>query len=439
MNRSTYLRRGAALMALKYAGDATLVAFGADQRWSPADYFDSVGALYGNLWQHAHTWLLPALTLWTLPFLWVGVSYTRRRAEDAGLSPWIALGFFVPYANYLLMFALTLVPSVSASSETEPVERRDLTWRDMAAAIGLGTTAAFVMVVLSVEWIGSYGVTLFLATPFVSAAVGAFVLNRRADVTLGTTIGVTILTFAVEGAALLALGREGAGCLLMALPLAFPIALAGAMFGREVGRGNAQPAPAMMALLLLPTAAALEPPHAAGRTLHEVRSAVVVDAPAARVWPHVVAFAPLDEALSIPFRLGVAFPQFARIDGQGVGAVRYCVFSTGAFVEPITAWEPDRRLAFDVTASPPPMRELSPYRNIHPPHLDGYLRSKRGEFRLVSLPDGRTRLEGSTWYEIEMAPEGYWQLWTDYLIHRIHERVLAHIKAEAEAMPSSPS
>jgi hypothetical protein len=53
--------------------------------------------------------------------------------------------------------------------------------------------------------------------------------------------------------------------------------------------------------------------------------------------------------------------------------------------------------------------------------------------RLVELGHGRTRLEGSTWYEIEMAPEVYWQAVSDALIHRIHRRVLEHIKREVEA------
>ena len=145
-----------------------------------------------------------------------------------------------------------------------------------------------------------------------------------------------------------------------------------------------------------------------------------------------MAFDPLPAPTELVFRLGVAAPERARIDGAGVGAVRYCVFSTGTFVEPITRWEPGRRLSFDVTASPPPMREWSPYGNLHPPHLDGFLRSRRGEFRLVALDGGRTRLEGSTWYEIEMGPEGYWQMLADDLIHRIHMRVLEHIKHEAE-------
>jgi hypothetical protein len=94
-------------------------------------------------------------------------------------------------------------------------------------------------------------------------------------------------------------------------------------------------------------------------------------------------------------------------------------------------------LSFDVVRSPPPLRELSPYAGLAPPHLDGYFRPIRGEFRMVPLADGRTRLEGSTWYEIAIAPEGYWQVLADYLVHRIHMRVLAHIKRHAEREPGA--
>jgi hypothetical protein len=113
------------------------------------------------------------------------------------------------------------------------------------------------------------------------------------------------------------------------------------------------------------------------------------------------------------------------------------VFSTGAFVEPITAWEPGERLSFDVVESPPPLEELSLWR-IAPPHLTGYLEPVRGEFRLIRLPGGATRLEGSTWYEQRLRPEGYWVLFSDLVIRRIHVRVLEHIRLEVEsARPES--
>ena len=132
------------------------------------------------------------------------------------------------------------------------------------------------------------------------------------------------------------------------------------------------------------------------------------------------------------FRVGLAYPIRARIDGNGVGAVRRCEFTTGAFTEPITAWDEPHRLAFGVTSQPAPLQEWSPYRNVYAPHMDGFFQTTRGEFRLVSLPGGRTRLEGRTWYTLRMQPQGYWTILADTIIHSIHQRVLDHIKREAE-------
>jgi hypothetical protein len=84
------------------------------------------------------------------------------------------------------------------------------------------------------------------------------------------------------------------------------------------------------------------------------------------------------------------------------------------------------------------MQEWSPYADISPPHLDGYFRSRRGEFRLVALADGRTRLEGSTWYEMRLEPAAYWVLFGDALIGRIHRRVLQHVKAVTETESARP-
>jgi hypothetical protein len=50
------------------------------------------------------------------------------------------------------------------------------------------------------------------------------------------------------------------------------------------------------------------------------------------------------------------------------------------------------------------------------------------------LANGNTLLEGTTWYYNKIKPGLYWDLWSDYIIHKIHERVLNHIKDEAEGV-----
>ncbi len=126
--------------------------------------------------------------------------------------------------------------------------------------------------------------------------------------------------------------------------------------------------------------------------------------------------------MAFPFALPIAW----------MGALRRCEFSTGAFVEPITAWDAPRRLTFDVTEQPDPMRKLSPWRHVVAPHVTDGFRAIRGEFRLAALPDGRTRLAGSTWYVLRIQPRSYWSLWADGFVGTIHLRVLRHIRREAE-------
>ena len=162
-------------------------------------------------------------------------------------------------------------------------------------------------------------------------------------------------------------------------------------------------------------------------------TAIIIDAPPERVWDEVIAFREIERPPSLAFRLGIAYPVSASLTGTGVGAVRRCEFSTGAFVEPITLWDAPHRLGFDVAEQPAVLQEWSPYRTVYAPHLDGFFRSTRGEFRLTSLPGGRTLLEGSTWYTLEMHPRAYWTMISDALLHRIHERVLEQVKLQAES------
>ena len=163
-----------------------------------------------------------------------------------------------------------------------------------------------------------------------------------------------------------------------------------------------------------------------------VTSEIVIDASPEEVWEIVVAFPEIEKPPSGLFSFGVSYPIRARIEGHGKGAIRYCEFNTGSFVEPITTWDAPRHLAFDVIEQPSPMKEMTPYRDIHPPHLRTAFQSERGEFVLEELPDGRTRLVGRTWYYVDMGPQVYWSQWTDWIIHKIHMRVLTHIKEEAE-------
>lgn len=381
-------------------------------------------------------WLGIGLVLWSLPFLWISVAMSIRRTADAGHSPWAGLLVLVPILNMGVMLLYCVVPSAPVQTWRAKLDRReyDESISQIGSAVaGIAVAAAIsgLMLWLSVYTLDTYGASLFFATPLVAGAAAAFFFNRSGPQSYGNTLAVSLLAIGIPGAALLLFALEGAICLIMAVPIVVPIGLVGGVIGKVIADATTTPSshiPPM--LLVLPILAGVES-ATTPTPEHLVTSSVEIDAPPEVVWRNVVDFPPIDARAAWYFRAGIACPMEATIEGNGVGAVRRCVFTTGEFVEPITAWEEPRRLAFDVREQPHPMNELNPFGSPHPPHLDGALQSTRGEFRLTPLPGGRTRLEGRTWYRLEMAPRGYWKIWTDAIIHRIHLRVLDHIRRES--------
>lgn len=440
--RSVYIATGVVLMALKFGIETLLLGELARDRLTIPGFLSPFFGERAHIVSAAPpgvAWLMIAIAL---PFLWVGLSMSVRRAVDAGLPPWVGFFFLLPGPNYLVMLALSVIPSRAARAPAPaPGPYREgraqvelipdgrsraveiLRPVLLASALGLG------MFGLCVYGFRSYGTALFVLTPL---AMGFFIGASFVSSWKGA-VGCLLGSFLVIAAALLLFGLEGAVCILMAI---VPTGVAGG-FGLALGFAMRQllrsPQRPMLGALCLPLAGGVEAAADGDKAVYEVTTVIEIDAPPDVVWQNVIAFPPLEEPDEALFLAGIAYPKSATIDGEGVGAVRRCNFSTGSFIEPITTWEPGRRLAFDVSDSPPPMRELSPYELVDAPHLDGFMRSKRGEFRLVPLPDGRTRLEGTTWYELEIHPGAYWQLWSDGIVHAVHERVLEHIAEQSEA------
>lgn len=432
VDRRTYLWHGAGLMLVKYAVDATAVWVLAGRVWTPLDYANPVWSLRERLLRDGPAWLAPALVVWTLPFVWIGVSMTLRRAVDAGRSPWLALLFFVPFVNYVVMLWLAALPTrpLPAGSLGAP---RAIDSRLTAGLLGVAAALAITIptVLIGVYLRRVYSAGLFIGTPFTIGYISAYIFNARGAQSMRHTMQVALLGVLLVGAAMLLFALEGAVCLALAFPLAALFAAPGAVLGRAVALRSVVPPPrAGLAALLAPLIVLASPEQRA--PLHEVVTVVEIEAPPAVVWRHVVTFPELPPARKWLFRAGVAAPTGARIQGTGVGAIRYCDFTTGTFVEPVTVWEENRRLEFDIAAQAPPLREWSPYREVNPPHLDGYFRATHGVFRLTPLPGGRTRLEGRTRYVVEMFPQSYWTVVAGYIVGTIHARVLRHIKALAE-------
>ena len=442
IDRGPYVTWGLLLFALKYNIDRVVVGAMTGEMWYPWSYLIGGDALkpITSVNDPALYALLIALAL---PFIWAGVALTTRRIRSLGWPLWGVVFFFIPVVNLLLFMFLALVPARNPDEETgsDPGFLGRVIPRSQIGSAFLAVVVTVVFTTALAAWstlfLESYGWGLFVGLPFGLGLFSALIYNYHEERSFAASVGVAFLSCALVGLLIFAIAVEGAICILMAAPIALILAFFGAAIGYAIQHGprpRVRKPPAFFVLLIgLPFLLGAETAVAPEPDLIEVATVVDIDAPPERVWPFVVAFAELPPPTEAFFRAGVAYPIRAEIFGEGPGAIRHCTFSTGAFVEPIEAWDAPRRLKFGVTSQPPAMRELSPWPGIQPAHVNDFLVTRAGEFLLEPLPGGRTRLTGTTWYSHRMWPAFYWRLWSDGIIHAIHGRVMEHIKKRAES------
>lgn len=154
-------------------------------------------------------------------------------------------------------------------------------------------------------------------------------------------------------------------------------------------------------------------------TPSHVTSVIEIDAPPASVWSHVVAFPEIErQTQPLSCLLGYPQPRRAYLEGEGATAIRHCVFDQGEFLEPIEVWLPGKELTFACTGQPT--------------RLQGYLDVTRGQFLLEALPGNRTRITGTTWYDLHCQPAWYFDAICQWLIGDIHDDVLRNIRRLSE-------
>jgi uncharacterized membrane protein YhaH (DUF805 family) len=454
---------GVTLFIVKFVVDRLVATLAFGRPWSVLNYLIPVESVALLSMSRADRAFYSTMLAVALPFVAVGLIVTLRRLRDAGLSQALALLFFIPAANLLFFAALSVIPS--ARARHRPIERGDApvastapvleygrdeqrtaqrVWSHLLpeSAGGSAVVSALIPVpfslllaYLAARVFRGYGFGIFIAMPFMLGLVSAILHGYRAPRTKSQCAGVAALSLLASGIAMISFAIEGLGCLIMLAPLAIPVALMGGALGYSIQARPDRDAGSLNTLwsilLIMPLLTGAESIRRDTPSVFVVTTCMEVNAPPARVWQNVVSFSDIPQPRDWVFRAGVAYPVRARIDGAGVGAIRHCEFSTGEFVEPIEIWDEPRLLKFAVTSNPPAMKEWSPF-DIHPPHLENFLVSHGGQFRLIELPDGRTRLEGTTWYEHRLWPETYWRWWSDHIIHRIHYRVLEHVRSLAE-------
>jgi hypothetical protein len=436
IDRGEYLTLGVILFFVKYNIDRLIVGAFGSVGWLPWGLVDGGSSKLPT----DKSQLIITIATIAIPFIIAGVLLTIYRLRSLDWPRWLAVIFFIPFINLLFFLLLSLIPTnAEAIAPTNSVSKLDILIPENsfgAAALGLFISAILgvVFIGFSVIFFENYAGGVFLGVPFVAGFSAAYIYSWHARRTFLRMLSVSVLTMFILGTALIAFAIEGFICVLMAAPIGIPLAMIGGTFAYFLQANKNRQSELLFSInLLLPILIIYEGVFPQTPPIFKTTTSTIVNAPQEQVWNHVVSFSTLPEPTDWVFKSGIAYPIRARIEGAGVGAIRHCEFSTGAFIEPITVWNEPHHLKFDVTSTPPPMQEWSPYSNLAPPHLHGFFLSKGGEFVLEKINDNTTRLSGTTWYEHKIWPAYYWKFFADALIHRIHSRVLEHIKVLTES------
>ncbi len=437
INRKHYLIWGIILFAVKYNLDRlTAIAF--DKDWYFINYIIQADQMGVSALSGEDKLFYLVLLAQSIPFIWFGTVLCVKRLRNAQLKTWLVIFFFIPFINFILFILLSAIPQ-----RTERTSAKDSFWTKVVPnsklgsalmALGIVTAVGLVITLLFVNYLNEYGWSLFVGVPFFLGFGSVLIYGQKRSLSYKEALGVMFASILSFNALIFILAFEGILCIAMGFPILLFIGCIGASVGYAIHENNRKVA---LNVFVLPLATMLVTgtiEHTANEQppLTTVVTEVVIDAGKQKIWNELVAFSHIDEPTEAIFKTGIAYPTHAEISGNGVGAIRRCNFTTGTFVEPITIWDEPNLLVFGVLDQPPPMVEWSIYDDIQIEHLDGYFKSEKGQFKLTELPDGKVLLQGTTWYRHDIWPTFYWRLWSDYILHQIHLRVLHHIKKKAE-------
>ena len=263
----------------------------------------------------------------------------------------------------------------------------------------------------------------FFLIPFLVGMIAAW-FWRRLNRTLGWSFLDALWVTLVGLAAAAIVLREGVVCLVIVSPALYVFILCGVLLGRILFHPNYS----KLQLTIFPLLALLT----LGESVYHseepgvVTDRILIHAPPAKVWPHVLAFPEIPDAPDYwIFRLGLPYPTTTTNGGNFVGADRQCIFSNGVVIkERVAEFVRNEKLTFDVAEQPTD------------PEAYGHITLHRGQFILQDNHDGTTTLIGSSWYTLHVRPHWYFDLWTRDMTRAVHLRVMHHIRRLAEMTQS---
>ncbi|MGD0215343.1 MAG: hypothetical protein ABSB87_19150 [Terriglobales bacterium] len=295
-------------------------------------------------------------------------------------------------------------------------------WKRPLMAAGAGAISGTAIGLLGFLFVsaGQYpnmGLTLFFLVPAVAGASIAMVA-RKPDI---AAVAAALLSAVCSLLILIAFGKEGPLCAILAFPVIFiglSIGLAIGMLLRKllVKHGVNQTTTFGVIILAAPTVIfagdRMERPVLQDPRTEIVQTSVEVDDTPEHVWSRILSIDSVQASKPFLMYVGLPIPQRCTLQGRGVGAKRTCYFDVGYIEETVTEWKPPYYLGLSIDRTHMPGRH--------------WLAFESAEYRLQ--PNGaKTLLTRTTTVTSHLHPAWYWRPFERLGVQSEHSYILQDV------------
>jgi hypothetical protein len=269
---------------------------------------------------------------------------------------------------------------------------------------------------------------------FIAVWHGPFRNSKRFDRIL---VPAWLGAFACLGAAL-ALLWEGLICIIVWVPLVFVMSTLGGLFAAlilVIVTSSRNRLRCVFGVMLFPFCVApLEQLRPYSVEIKAVPTQIKIHASAEKVWKEIRSVPMIQErehSGSFSYWLGFPRPLEARLEGEGIGAVRYATFERGVlFVETITEWQEPKKLSFSIHAD---TEHIPPTTFDEHVIIGGkYFDVLSGTYEIEDIGGGDVILHLSSDQRLSTRFNFYSHYWTEFLMADLQKYILEIIKKRCE-------
>jgi hypothetical protein len=168
------------------------------------------------------------------------------------------------------------------------------------------------------------------------------------------------------------------------------------------------------------------------KIISNTSTSVIINANKEKVWQVLTHPVTFEKSNHLMFKAGISYPLSMQIDRRSNDCFLQCKLNNGLYNLKLIQIDTLQRIRFQLPENVVPMKELSIYKTIDAPHLQGYFKPVYGEFVIHAVNPNQCRLEANTLYSYKITPVFYWRWWSDYIVNHMHEQVLNNIKVQSE-------